>query len=356
MNQLQDIQNSRLRALATLELSREMPKWEIESINNLDSRVILVSTKPVNVPGNFWLGVLTFGFWFIIFLFKNKGKQVRRKILSANDFPFLENYLKAPFTKYMKNFYSQAGEDGVVLEILNRIGVIDKKMKSNPVCIEFGAWDGRHLSNTFHLVETYGWNAFYIEGDAKRFRDLSLTANLYPNITPVNSWISPNATSENSLNRILRNHNCPSNVEVLSIDVDSCDLDIWESLTEVNPLIVVIEVNSSIPPGILLRQGKNINGNSFSAVLQVASSKGYKLVAHTGNMILVKSEIINKLNIEQRFLDFPELLFRPEEVESFHKSKSLYFDFLYPLVKFYKKVSYKLIKLSRADKILFMHY
>ena len=353
MNQLQNIQNLRLRILTTLELSRESPKWEIESIDNLDSQVILVSNKPVNVLANFWLGVLTFGLYFIILYFKTKVKSVRHKVLSASDFPFLENYLNAPFTKYMKNFYSQSGEDGIVLELLDRIRITSKKFSNNPVCIEFGAWDGKYLSNTFHLVETYGWNAYYIEGDAKRFKDLFLTSNLYPNITPINSWISPNGTSDNSLNRILKKHNCPINVEVLSIDVDSCDLDIWESLTEFDPLIVVIEVNSSIPPGILLRQGKNFDGNSFSAVLQVASSKGYKLVAHTGNMILVKSEIVKKLNIEKRFLDFPELLFRPEEVESFHKSKSNYLIFLLPLTNFLKKVSFKLIKLSRLGKILY---
>ncbi len=353
LNPLENIKNLRLRTLTTLELSREYPKWEIETIDNLDSQVILVSHKPVNVLTNFWLGVLTFGFYFIILYFKNKSKSVRRKILSANDFPFLENYLNAPFTKYMKNFCSQSGEDGVVLEILDRIGIASKKVSGNPVCIEFGAWDGKHLSNTFHLVQTHGWDAYYIEGDAKRFEDLILTSKLYPNITPINSWISPNSSSENSLNRILRKYDCPTNVEVLSIDVDSCDLDIWESLTEVNPLIVVIEVNSSIPPGILLRQGKNINGNSFSAVLQVASSKGYKLVAHTGNMILVKSEIVKKLDIEQRFLDFPELLFRPEEVESFHKAQNNFLIFLHPLNKIFKKISYKLIKLSRTSKILY---
>ena len=34
--------------------------------------------------------------------------------------------------------------------------------------VEFGAWDGRHLSNTCHLVESRGYSAVLIEGDEKR--------------------------------------------------------------------------------------------------------------------------------------------------------------------------------------------
>lgn len=41
--------------------------------------------------------------------------------------------------------------------------------------MEFGAWDGKHLSNTFALVEQ-GARAVYIEGDEGRFQDLLETA------------------------------------------------------------------------------------------------------------------------------------------------------------------------------------
>ena len=53
------------------------------------------------------------------------------------------------FQKYKKNFYSQNGEDGIVLEILKRL----KLNLRNKWCCEFGAWDGIHGSNTFNLIK-----------------------------------------------------------------------------------------------------------------------------------------------------------------------------------------------------------
>ena len=40
--------------------------------------------------------------------------------------------------------------------------------------MEFGAWDGIHYSNSFALVERHNWNAVYIEGDKKKYNDLSI--------------------------------------------------------------------------------------------------------------------------------------------------------------------------------------
>ena len=63
------------------------------------------------------------------------------------------------YNKYRKNKYSQNGEDGVLQEILKRLNI-----KKGWVC-EFGAWDGKHLSNTFNLVEKKNFQAVYIEGN-----------------------------------------------------------------------------------------------------------------------------------------------------------------------------------------------
>ncbi len=41
-----------------------------------------------------------------------------------------------------RTVYSQGGEDGVLAHIFECIG------KTNRTFVEFGAWDGRHMSNT----------------------------------------------------------------------------------------------------------------------------------------------------------------------------------------------------------------
>ncbi|CAN0123266.1 unnamed protein product [Heterosigma akashiwo] len=35
----------------------------------------------------------------------------------------------------------------------------------NKWCVEFGAWDGKHLSNTWSLINEHGWSSVQIEGD-----------------------------------------------------------------------------------------------------------------------------------------------------------------------------------------------
>ena len=51
------------------------------------------------------------------------------------------------FSKFKKNYYSQFGEDGIIEEVLKRMGI-----NEGWVC-EFGAWDGIKSSNTFSLIE-----------------------------------------------------------------------------------------------------------------------------------------------------------------------------------------------------------
>ena len=67
------------------------------------------------------------------------------------------------------NVHSQAGEDGVLAKVLEIIGA------STKWCVEFGAWDGKYLSNTYNLIESQGFSAVMIEGSEKRHGDLVAT-------------------------------------------------------------------------------------------------------------------------------------------------------------------------------------
>lgn len=217
--------------------------------------------------------------------------------------PGLENL---PFNKYQSNVYSQNGEDGVIAELQRRLGIDDT---GENWCVEFGAWDGMHLSNTFSLVER-GWHAVYIEGDATRFNDLLDTGRRYPRIVPVHAFVARFSHEEQSLDAILGRTRIPAEFALLSIDIDSYDADVWESLTHYRPKIVVIEINSSIPPGIIWRHSARTPGNTFSATCHVAGHKGYTLVCHTGNLVFVRDDLVERLGIDQRYIDYPELLFQ----------------------------------------------
>ncbi len=209
------------------------------------------------------------------------------------------------FNKYKKNYFSESGEDGVILELLKRI----KLSKRNLWCCEFGAWDGVRGSNTFHLVKNFNYNAVYIEGNSNRFKDLLKTQKKYINIIAFNEYVSQKKKSRNSLYNILKKTKIPKNFVLLSIDIDSYDLEVWKSLIYYSPIIVIIEINSSIKPGIVQIHSKDKTGNSFTSTINYAKKNGYELVCHTGNCIFIKKNYIKKIKLEKKYVDKPELLF-----------------------------------------------
>jgi hypothetical protein len=208
------------------------------------------------------------------------------------------------YLKFRKNFYSQNGEDGIVEKLISDLG-LEKKLT---LC-EFGAWDGKYLSNTFNLIKKFQSTALLIEGDQYKFKDLLDTSRKYQNIIPVQKFVS--CEGKNSLDQILSENSFPSDFDLLSIDIDSNDLEIWESLVNFKPKIVIIEINSSILPGIKQRHdpSKGKLSSSFTSTLEVAKKKGYFLVAHTGNLIFIKNQFKEKINFNLNLLENPEKLF-----------------------------------------------
>ena len=125
--------------------------------------------------------------------------------------------------KFKKNVFSQNGEDGILLKVINDLN-LDKN--SLTVC-ECGAWDGKYLSNTFNLIEKYNAYALLIESDIFKYNQLLDTSKKYKSIIPVNKTVS--ISGENSLDSILKTHNFKKDFDVLSIDIDSYDLFIWKT-------------------------------------------------------------------------------------------------------------------------------
>lgn len=200
-------------------------------------------------------------------------------------------YTNVFYNKYAKNIYSQNGEDGIISELLKRL-----EINNGWVC-EFGAWDGIFLSNTFNLVEL-GFNAVFIEGDTKKYEDLLNTVKKYPNITPLNKYVSHD-NIDNSLDNILKETKIPIDFDILSIDIDSYDYQVWNSLDIYKPKIVIIEINSSINTNnsAHIHTPGKYEGTSFKPTYDLGIKKGYTFVLHTGNMFFIRNDLFNKLNI-----------------------------------------------------------
>ena len=196
------------------------------------------------------------------------------------------------FHTYAKNVYSQNGEDGIVEELLKRLNITD-----GWVC-EFGAWDGINLSNTFNLVQNKNFNAVFIEGDEMKYNDLLNTVEKYKNIIPIKAFVDHN-DNENSLDNLLSQTNIPIDFDVLSIDIDSYDYQVWKSIQKYQPKIVIIEIISSINTDndVHIHDGVNYTSTAFKPTYELGIEKGYTFVLHTGNMFFIRNDLFNQLNI-----------------------------------------------------------
>lgn len=207
-------------------------------------------------------------------------------------------------SEFKNKIIAQNGEDGVIEEIIKRLELADLW------CCEFGAWDGMHLSNTFHLIRTKKAKVVMIEGDLSKFSKLLLTQSKYPDqIIALNFYVDHRPNAENSLDKILSSTSIPKDFDILSIDIDSYDLDVWESLKNYLPKLVIIEINNEIEPGIFQRHSETNCLNSFTSTLEVGKSKGYTLICHLFNLFFIRNDLLDKIKIEQKYIDDPTLLF-----------------------------------------------
>lgn len=188
---------------------------------------------------------------------------------------------------------SQHGEDGILEKIFELIGT------ENKVCCEFGAWDGIHLSNVYHLVKTHGWKPVMIEADREKFVDLETNYADIPGAVLINEFV--NLEGEGTLDSMLARAGAPTDLDLLSIDVDSFDYHIWNGLNDFRPRVVVIEHNPAVPEDVFFVQPADTGvrqGASLLALSELGKAKGYELVCVTGtNGIFVREEFFPRFEI-----------------------------------------------------------
>ncbi|MCX6718088.1 MAG: hypothetical protein NTY81_00590 [Candidatus Staskawiczbacteria bacterium] len=206
----------------------------------------------------------------------------------------MENKKNNWLCSFEKNVYSQNGEDGILEKIFEII------KSDNKQCVEFGALDGKFLSNTYNLIENKGWSGALIESDEKEYEKLTETYSVKPQNICLNRKV--NFEGEDTLDNILKNTPTDKNFDLLSIDIDGNDYHIWDSLKTYSPKVVVIEFNSTIPTDIYFVQERNLEvnqGSSLFALSKLARKKGYELVAATlWNGFFVKREFFNLFEIK----------------------------------------------------------
>jgi hypothetical protein len=202
---------------------------------------------------------------------------------------------------YSNNINSQYGEDGILAEIIRVIGA---DMPKN--CVEFGAWDGKHLSNTWALVTNSSWKVIYIEADERRFNSLKLSTIDNSNICAINAFVTDGSKPENSLRTLLESVDAQTHIGILSIDIDGNDYNVWRDFNGFDVSVVVIEYNHTIPFNVEFVDdgGRSFMGSSALALTKLARQKGYSLVACTlANCIFVRDDLFAKFRISDNSVE-----------------------------------------------------
>ena len=190
--------------------------------------------------------------------------------------------------QHKRNVHSQNGEDGIIEYIFNKIG-----KSHNGTFIEFGAWDGKHLSNTYHLFSQKGWDGIYIESDPEKANDLQ---NNFSDFKDRIDCVCANVgySDTDNLDTLIETYSTRREFDFVSIDVDGLDYFIFQKMNKYLPSVICIEVNAGHSPEYAEVIPENIAsdniGQSIYVITEEAKRKGYFALCYTGNLFLVKNE------------------------------------------------------------------
>jgi len=145
-----------------------------------------------------------------------------------------------PLNRFGRKCFSQSDEDGITLEILRRIGVLE-----GGAFAEFGVGDGTE-NNTLILV-ALGWKGFWVGGEELKFQVRSSASRRF---TYLRDWITLDniaALTQRGLQAIGADA-----LDVISLDLDGNDIYFVEKLlAEGNrPKLFIVEYNAKFPPPV----------------------------------------------------------------------------------------------------------
>jgi hypothetical protein len=212
--------------------------------------------------------------------------------------------------RYASNKTSQSGEDGILQRIFDLISLSENPR--NRWCVDVGAWDGKHLSNTYNLLTRPDsvWKGVLIEADQMRFQQLENLYESQDHNVCIHASVSCDPESSQSLPNLLDTYLLPHikndlesykkdciethdththththtiDLDFVCIDIDGCDYWVlydllhhpvsWnEDVYYYRPLVLCIEFNPTIPHEIVYIPPRNDtirHGCSLSALYEL---------------------------------------------------------------------------------------
>ena len=204
-----------------------------------------------------------------------RGFWLRNELEAIQRLPKYKNPLN--LIPYGRKIFSQNDEDGILIEIFQRIGTTNKTF------VEFGCGNGME-NNTYALL-FQNWNGLWIEQSAKHVRQIKkgLTSTIANHqLAIIKSFIT-----KKNINQLISANIKDAEIDLLSIDIDGNDYFIWDTINCISPRVFVIEYNAKFAPPIRYCMDYNPRhrwdytdhgGVSLKFIEEKATAKGYSLV------------------------------------------------------------------------------
>lgn len=184
--------------------------------------------------------------------------------------------------------FSQWGDDGIIQYLLNKIDI------PNKVFVEFGVENYKE-SNTRFLLMNNKWSGLVIDG-SKANIDFIKNDKIYwgYDLHPTHAFIT-----KDNINQLIQdflNEGYPSEIGILSVDIDGNDYYVWKEINVVNPVLVIAEYNATFgpeKPWTIIYQEDFYRvtedptfqywGVSLQALCLLAEDKGYSFIGCNSN-------------------------------------------------------------------------
>jgi hypothetical protein len=224
-------------------------------------------------------------------LLLQSGRALRSIETLSYQYPKAQAWKEGDLRFFEAAVYSQNGEDGIIKEMLRRLGI------QKGTFLEIGAESGIEC-NCARLAREEGWRGFFVEGDPAAFKMLRENYRTMPGVTAINAWVTAS-----NVEQLLASHDVPQDLEFLSLDIDGNDYWVYQAMDQWRPSILVMEYNASLPPPQLWVMQRNDGhcwdgttyfGASLTSLTKLAETKGYKLVGTDSmgaNAFFVRSDV-----------------------------------------------------------------
>lgn len=202
-----------------------------------------------------------------------------------------------------RKFYSQFGEDGLLLYFFDKIGAPNKSF------VEFGIEDGTECCAA-NLAINFGWKGLYLEGDPKQAEKACNFYHDKHHIDPEHVKIKSHFITRENVNELFTKYGYTGEIDLLSIDIDGVDYWIWDAIECVQPRLVLAEYNAvfgcdralTVPysPSFDRYDHEETGvyfGMSLKAANKMAEKKGYVLVgceSSGANSFFVRKDLVEK--------------------------------------------------------------